>query len=387
VILLLTLAVSAWIWRPMLVSTFTIPREWDFLAFYFFGKVAAAGLPLYDPASFHSIAQDLGVQVSPWFATEVLDVGFPYPPPTVFLFMPLAALDLAPARDAWYGFVALTIVGAGLAAGFLLARSRRWEAAALGVSLTLALPPTLINQDNGQTVGLLVILACLTLATIGRTAGGVFAGLGVIVKPLFLIPAAAIIAARNWRGVAATALVGVAAVVLTGAVLGLDELVGYARQEHVDRLPAVLYSHPTNQSLLATLMRATHSTGMPADSPGVMPAYLTLVAIILGVTFLVAWRAGRTDPGASYGVFLPAAMMVYPSTMWSYGMLLIVPLVGEVVRATREPKGRVAALALCGGLTLLSGVSVFGAALLLWLLLVWRCWQARAPSQRSASSR
>ena len=56
--------------------------------------------------------------------------------------------------------------------------------------------------------------------------------------------------------------------------------------------------------------------------------------------------------------------------MPSYGMLLIVPLVVELARASRDPRRRGPALALCATLTLLSGITVFGAALLMWLLLV-----------------
>jgi hypothetical protein len=384
VVLVVALAAAGWIWRPILFETLTTPREWDFLAFYFYGKVAAAGLPLYEPASFHSIAQGLGVSVSQGFAVEVLDVGFIYPPPTVFLFVPLAALDLASANLAWHGFVALSLLGAGCVAGFLLGRPWRWEAAALGTSLTLCLPPTLVNQDNGQTSGLLTIVSCLTILTISRAAGGAWAGLGVVIKPLFAIPAAAIVAVRNWRGVAAGIAVGAVALLLSGAVLGFDQIQEYLRQDYLERLPDILYRHPTNQSLLATLMRLTDSTGMPETNPGVFATWLILVVVILGVTGLVAWRAGRTDRGAAYCVFLPAAMMVYPSTMLSYGTLFVVPLVLEAARAASDPRERRVVFALCGILIPVSGVSIFGAALLLWAFLVWRCWQAgERPSRRS----
>ncbi|HYD50316.1 MAG TPA: hypothetical protein VEB21_18305, partial [Terriglobales bacterium] len=78
------------------VANIRQPPEWDMLAFWLFGAAARQG-NFYDPSHLHAVAATLPsagiVLTDPLFVQDVLDVGFPYPPPTMLLFAGLGYLD------------------------------------------------------------------------------------------------------------------------------------------------------------------------------------------------------------------------------------------------------------------------------------------------------
>jgi hypothetical protein len=68
-----------------------------------YGKVAASGANFYLPENYQQIYQSLPFPDSfyPELALEVLNVGFPYPPPTMFYFAPLALLPYKTGLICW----------------------------------------------------------------------------------------------------------------------------------------------------------------------------------------------------------------------------------------------------------------------------------------------
>jgi hypothetical protein len=63
------------------------PREWDFLGFWLNGKVASAGENFYHPENYQNVV--LPYNLNDEFRAEIIEVGFWYPPFTMFLFFPL----------------------------------------------------------------------------------------------------------------------------------------------------------------------------------------------------------------------------------------------------------------------------------------------------------
>ncbi len=75
-------------------------REWDFLCFWLWGRAGARGANFYDPAASAWMAE--GLELSPEFQRQIVDVGFWYPPPTMLLFAPFGALPVRAALLLWY---------------------------------------------------------------------------------------------------------------------------------------------------------------------------------------------------------------------------------------------------------------------------------------------
>ncbi|HUD70711.1 MAG TPA: hypothetical protein VMQ62_02010, partial [Dongiaceae bacterium] len=65
-------------------------EEWDFQAFWVWGRAAAMGLNPYLPESVAQASAASGMQPSQLFVDQVLAAGFPYPPPTMLLLRPFA---------------------------------------------------------------------------------------------------------------------------------------------------------------------------------------------------------------------------------------------------------------------------------------------------------
>lgn len=71
---------------------------------HLYGSVGIRGLNVYDPANFELVFDHLSVpfEPGPSFSAQVLAVGFPYPPPTLFLFAWLGLFPFNAAQVLWY---------------------------------------------------------------------------------------------------------------------------------------------------------------------------------------------------------------------------------------------------------------------------------------------
>ncbi len=109
-----------------------------------------------------------------------------YPPSTLIELLPFSLLRYHTVRPIWYAFNALMFCAAMLImAHFIRPRYRPWSLLAGAVALTSETVALLFNigQPTGAAVGLLVIALWLLLKTDRRTAGIIFLGLSLGLKP------------------------------------------------------------------------------------------------------------------------------------------------------------------------------------------------------------
>jgi hypothetical protein len=139
----LGIAVIASYWLRWSVR-FIRPDEWDFLCFYLNGPVAAHGLNFYDRGVFAEVFRQISIPYAPsrGFVNGYLNITFPYPPPTIFLFMPLGYLDYASANILWLGFVLLTFVLCVYVAYRVFLSPYGMNGLVLAAALLLVLPMT-----------------------------------------------------------------------------------------------------------------------------------------------------------------------------------------------------------------------------------------------------
>lgn len=319
------------------------PGEWDFLTFYLDGVVSGSGLNLYVPEHYAFVVQRLGLEVSPEFRREIVEVGFKYPPPTVFLFRPLALWPIQTAHAIWIAVLTATTFLACVLGALLIPRAPApahplvdfADRIAFCVVAVWALGGARIVLRLGQTGGFLLCLTMAVLLANGRALSGVASTVAVIVKPIFAVPAALLVLGRRWRAVGAAIITTVAAVVLSVLAVGLDDWSTYLTQEYATASPAWLYHEENNQSLLATLSRAAGITGHPWSSPGVVAAYACISLVVVVVSFTAAVRAEAADFAYALCLVLLAGLIVYPGTQHSYGILLGAPVVVEMRRRLR----------------------------------------------------
>jgi Glycosyltransferase family 87 len=299
------------------------PREWDYACFWLYGHIAAAHQNIYDPAVFARFPSPFTLGDD--FRTAVLNVGFPYPPPSIVLFLPLAFVGSVPGGlAAWYGvgFAALAAAAWVLARAFMPAEG--WRSALLVFAIIAALPATLVTVNNAQTNFLLLLLVALAFSARGTAAGAVWEVLAIWVKPYAAVLLLLDFVRRSWGRLLTALVTAVASVAAATLILGPATVWSYVSSNPGAREPAYAFTETFNQSLLATVLR-THATLPQHVSVLHEPLYLAGALLLAGLTVALCLRT-TVNPEAAFGATLLLGLIVYPGSLSSYGVILVVPM-------------------------------------------------------------
>ncbi len=346
------------------------PQQWDFVCFWLYGHAAIAHQNVYDPAVYRALA--LPIAVDQEFRREVIDVGFPYPPPSILLFVPLGLFaNITIAGGLWLTAFLLALLG-GIA---VLARSDKHmlggSVALVAIAaLAFALPASADNVAYHQTSFLSFLLVALAYRARGSVFGGVAAGLAVVVKPYLAAILLWFALRRRWNALAASIVTLAVATIAALPFLGRGAVHTFLFNNPAAREPAGLYAESEIASLYAAIVRA-FAGGTNVSGPLHDPIFLTvaLAALVFSVFVIVKARAGDDD--LSLPIALTLGLMLYPGTGTMYAIVLVPALVA-LARRVRSP--RFALLFSGFALAFFSanagdGASTFGAFAALWILL------------------
>jgi hypothetical protein len=302
------------------------PPEWDFLGFWLNGKVAVQGLNFYETAHAHQLAQPF--HPSPEFVREILDVGFWYPPPSIFLFAPLGWFEFRTAYLLWYIFHGAVLVVCILMIWKVLLKKEGQSglmSLAFVASLVLVLHGTRSTIEYGQTNFMALLMVLLFWHDRALWRAGLWVAIGIFTKPFLAALLMFLVLRRHWRVLASSAAFLALFSLVTCLIFGPRTFLAYFRPGHYAALPGWVYVETSNQSLLATILRLTH-VDPGNSSPLGHPAYVLLSLLLTGVT---GWRVFRLDkPDEDWGLALTVllALLIYPVSQMFYSVLLIVPI-------------------------------------------------------------
>ena len=307
------------------------PPEWDFQAFWLFGKAATQGGDMYAPGALQRAAT--GLSFSGEFRREIVDGGLVYPPQALLLFAPFGQLDLRHAALLWM----LGVVGTLGVVIWLLWRTFLPDSGRTGLAftaaLTLACWPTLNTVSVAQTNFLLFAFLLLCWRQRDEMAGGAWLALAMSVKPLAGFLALYPLARGNWRALVLCACVVLGLLGVSTVAFGWPTIAGYLASDPSSRLPAWSFDEPANQSLLAVILR-TFGRRDPALSPLHHPLFIALAFAITGITVWCIVRLRRGDGDLALALTIPAALLVYPGTLKHYSVYLLAPMLMLVQRTT-----------------------------------------------------
>ena len=87
----------------VIYNNYTYPKEWDYLTFFIDGHIAKNGLNFYQTESYKIVINNLDIPLIPskLFNEAVINVGFNYPPPTMFIFLPLGFFNFNTSHMLW----------------------------------------------------------------------------------------------------------------------------------------------------------------------------------------------------------------------------------------------------------------------------------------------
>jgi hypothetical protein len=299
-------------------------REGDFLGFWINAHVAGAGHNVYDPAYGRALVRPF--TISDEFRREIIDVGFWYPPPSIFVFLPLALF--ANPHEAllfWYGIQTAALLAAIVVIARTFLRSDGVIGIALVAALILMLPATALTVWYGQTTFLALLFTALFWKGRSSALGGVSLALAACVKPFVGALAVVLICRRRLHslgGVAAGALVLCAA---TAIAFGLSMFTTYFRARPDSRIPALVYGEVSNESLLGFIVRVTHGVSGNHLSHGAVTAFGAIALVLTAITLWLCVRSEEADDQVVLAMMLSLALLIYPASQVFYSVLLIIP--------------------------------------------------------------
>ncbi len=307
------------IWRVVMMAASNTrhPPDWDFQIFWIDGVMAARGLNFYDSA----LATQLAAPFHPslGFAQAALAAPFLYPPPSIFWFVPLGWMDIHKAALVWYIIQFACLIGSILVLSLTFLKTLSAINIAFTTALLLMVHATFWNVADAQTVFLLLLFVSLAFRHRNKPWGGAWLALAILVKPFVVVVLLYPLLRRNWRSLAASTATLLAATIATFIIFGPKVFASYAAIPF-QALPMSMYTEIDNQSLLAWILRITHSaTRLP-------PGYVILAGLS-GI--LLLWRLVTTGKGsgaAGFTLILTFGLLLYPASLRSYTVLLILPI-------------------------------------------------------------
>ncbi len=314
-----------------LAHTFLKIPVWDFLCFYLFGKVGLSGLNFYDPHVFLQIFNNLDIQSrvnGSNYVSVIVNVGFWYPPPSMFLFLPLGIFDLRTGYIIWQSIVILFLCIDVL----LLIKYYPFKINSIynknivtffSIVAVLLFPVLASSTELSQTISIFLFFLILLIKYFNNWRSGIFLAMLVIVKPLAAIFVLYFLFHRKWKILTSFFLT---ACVLTGLSIlffGYNTLKDFFESPPTGRMELSVFYEGVNQSLQAVLLRMQVGTlGHINFQPIKTITYILSIVIVLITIYCSKLTAARNSL-LSFMIFIPAALLIYPATLYFYSVILI----------------------------------------------------------------
>ncbi|MEP6928282.1 MAG: glycosyltransferase family 87 protein, partial [Ginsengibacter sp.] len=315
----------SWFFSKVIYRMFH-PVIWDFTAFYLYGKVSAQGYNFYLPENFHLVYNSLNLPASlnipnaNWalFVNHVVNVGFPYPPPTMLYFAPLGYLSYNNALIFWTLFNFLFVFGCIYLVYSLFFKEYKLNGLMLVSILFFTLSPARETIFYTQTNFILLFLLLLMKKYSDNKIAGIFLALALFTKPYMLIFSVYFILRKKWSTIfyfifSSTLLIG-----LTWVFFGKAPFISYIFNNSVNRLPKSAFSEDINQSLHAVLLRHNFIT---IDNPRIYIFISIGILFLTGIFLLYLLKKKFYDN--IWAILLLIGLMIYPATLSYYGVLLL----------------------------------------------------------------
>jgi hypothetical protein len=298
------------------------PRVWDFTAFFVYGKVAAAGYNFYLPENFHTVFNTLNLPFQNSeltdFIESLVNVGFPYPPPTMLYFLLLGYLTYSNALFLWSVLIVLVLFYDIYLAYKHFFIANKINGLLLVSILFLIYPMVKFNNICSQTNGLVLLYLFLMKRYSESKFAGILLALAFFTKPFMLILGLYFLLTKKWKPIiyfiaSASILSGIS--ILT---FGFDTFISYFLNNSAQRIPAWQFSEDVNQSLHAVLLRANL---ISLDKPHIY-LFISAVLIITTIVFSRLLIKKKLD-NYVWALLLLVGLLVYPGTLSYYGVVLL----------------------------------------------------------------
>ncbi|MCW6034871.1 DUF2029 domain-containing protein [Spirulina subsalsa FACHB-351] len=301
--------------------------DWDFLAFWLGGKAAVSGLNLYDANVLKSlvISFNLNEYIGEGFTHAFLCCGFPYPPPSILLFIPLGWFEPRLALIFWYGVNILVLIVTIILLWERFFKHHKILGLLTVTSLTLTIFGVKSNLLFAQTNFMVLLTILMYWRNQSKLIGGGWLGLGILIKPFVALLLVYVVARRQWRIVASAFGVLIGLTLVTLLIIGVKPFHTYLTDAPYSALPFEVYIEPINGSLLANILRLTNYTPS-GGSPIFHPLHIT-IGLLLGLTTLwVCLRVNQKNEQWAFMSMLMLSLIIYPGSLLHSSVINIIPI-------------------------------------------------------------
>ena len=345
--------------------------EWDFLCFWIYGRIATLGLNFYDPKNY--TVDLLPFDPSDEFKQEIFRVGTHFPPPGMLLMRPLGLLEYHSAMIVWYAGSCAVALAAIYVLWKMFLRRDNMDGFLLAASLTMILHSTASTFYYAQInfLLLLCVLGFWNARADGRA--GVFAALGMMLKPiaagLLLLP----LLERKWRTLFISVVAYAAMMIPAFWVFGAKTSSGYFFRNFAGALPHFQFAESINKSLLGIILKLFPES-VSTLHPLFTPPFLICGGLLTAASAYLVLHCRQKDDPWALALILCFSLLIYPGTLVHYPLLLL-PVVFLVWRAEELEWNTAARITIVTTFYLLvnlrEGRFVFFAIAFMWMCSAW----------------
>lgn len=296
------------------------PEIWDFTCFYLYGKVADAGHNFYLPENFHQVFNSLNLPFSDYkgLIEEVVNVGFPYPPPTILYFIPLGFLSFKTALICWTIFNLIFVFGCIYLIFEMFFKASKLNGLLLVSILFFILPASQLTITDSQTNFILLFWLLLMRKYSNKKISGFFLALAIFTKPYMAIFGVFFLIQKKWKPIIYCIITALILVGVIFIAFGKEVFVSYMFDNPLHRLPEYVFHERAYQSLFAVLIRANLIS---------YDASATYTYIVMGIGLMTVgylfYLLKRKLYDYLWVSLLLIAIMIYPGTLRHYGVPLL----------------------------------------------------------------
>lgn len=251
------------------------------------------------------------------FIESAVNVGFPYPPPTILYFAPLGFFSYKVAYIIWTLFTMIFVLADVYLIYSLFFKSYKLNGLLLVSILFFIFLPTLSTISFSQTNFFLLFYLLLMKKYEDKKFAGIFLALAVITKPYMIFFVLFFLFRKGWGAILYFILSSILLNVLMFILYGKDIFISYIFNNPSHRVPARVFSEDVNQSLNAVLLR--HNL-IAVDQPII---YIIISGIFLATVIFLFYLVKRKLYDHIWAVILLAGLLIYPGTLSHYGVLML----------------------------------------------------------------